>query len=223
MTETLPGVSFLLPLQFDLCATFIGATTGAWAASRRGYDIVGVCVIAFVSSAGGGLLRDSIFLMQIPVVMQHAEYLWTILAGVVAGTLSHRYAERFTNLFDYTDALSLGVYGIYGANRALIAGLSPEGAILVGACNAVGGGLLRDILTREEPLLFKPRHLYTLTALAGITVFVVLSYRYGIDTHQAAWIGVFITVALRLAAIRFDWKTHEVRNWFRRKRGPEKP
>ena len=100
---------------------------------------------------------------------------------------------------------------------------SAEGAILVGACNAVGGGLLRDILTREEPLLFKPRHLYTLTALAGVSVFVVLSYRYGIDTHQAAWIGVFITVALRLAAIRFDWKTHEVRNWFRRKRGPEKP
>jgi uncharacterized membrane protein YeiH len=159
MTEELPGVTFLLPLQFDLCATFIGAVTGSWAASRRGYDLVGVCVIAFVSSVGGGLLRDALFLMQIPVVMQHAAYLWTILAGVVVGTLTHRYAERFTNLFDYTDALSLGVYGIYGANRALIAGLSPEGAVLVGACNAVGGGLLRDILTREEPLIFKPRQL----------------------------------------------------------------
>lgn len=217
MTEALPGVSFLLPLEFDLCATFIGAVTGAWAASRRGYDLVGVCVIAFVSSVGGGLLRDALFLMQIPVVMQHSQYLWTILAAVALGILTFRYSERFTDLFAYTDALALGVYGIYGANRALIAGLSPEAAIVVGACNAVGGGLLRDILVREEPLLFKPRHLYTLAALAGIMIFVALSHRYGMDTYQAAWIGIFVTLAMRLAAIRFGWKTHAVRSWFSRK------
>ena len=215
MTESLPGVSFLLPLEYDLTATFIGAVTGAWAASRRGYDFVGVCVIAFVSSVGGGLLRDAMFLMQIPVAMQHPQYLWTILSAVAVGILTFRYSERFTNLFAYSDALALGVFGIYGANRALIAGLSPEGAIIVGACNAVGGGLIRDILVREEPLIFKPRHLYTLAALAGILVFVVLSHRYGVDTVQAAWIGIFVTMAMRLAAIRFGWKTHAVRNWFR--------
>lgn len=210
MTETMPGVSFLLPIEFDLTATFLAAIAATWAASRRGYDIVGVCMLAFVGSIGGGLLRDSVFLLQIPVVMEHAEYLWAILAAVAVGVLSFRYAERFVDLFAYTDALSLGVYGIYGANRALIAGLSPEGAVVVGLCNALGGGLMRDILAREEPILFKPGQLYTLAALAGVVLFIVLSDLYGVDTFRAAWISIGLTVLLRLLAIRFNWTTRAV-------------
>ena len=212
MTETMPGVSFLLPIQFDLAATFLAAIASTWAASRRGYDLVGVCMLAFVGSVGGGLLRDTVFIMQVPVVMQHASYLWAILLGVLSGLLTYRYAERFTNLFAYTDALSLGVYGVYGANRALIAGLSPEGAVLVGVTNAVGGGLIRDVLVAEVPILFKPGHYYALAALAGVAVFVLLSNRYGIGTHQAAWIAIWSTVAMRLAAIRFNWTTRSVKS-----------
>jgi uncharacterized membrane protein YeiH len=211
----MPEVSFLLPIEFDLAATFLAATAATWAASRRGYDIVGLCVLAFVGSIGGGLLRDSVFIMQIPVAMQHPEYLWAILAAVVAGVLTFRYAERFVHLFAYTDALALGVYGIYGANRALIAGLAPEGAVIVGLCNAVGGGLMRDILVREEPILFKPGQLYTLAALAGVASFVVLSHSYGVDTFQAAWISIFVTALLRLLAIRFNWTTRAVRTLLR--------
>jgi len=213
----LPGVSFLLPIEFDLLATFIGAITGAWAATRRGYDIVGVCMLAFVSSVGGGLLRDSVFVMQIPVVMQDARYLWAILAAVAVGTLTHRYAERFEHLFAYTDAVALGVYGVYGANRALIAGIAPEAAIVVGLCNAVGGGMIRDVLAREEPLVFKPGQLYVVAALAGCALFVVLSDHYGLETQQAAWIAIAVTLSLRVLAIRFNWTTHPVREWMRRK------
>jgi len=147
------------------------------------------------------------------VVMQHSSYLWAITLGVAAGTLSFRYAERFAHPFEYADALSLGVYGIYGANRALIAGLSPEGAVLVGVCNAVGGGVMRDILVREEPILFKPGQLYTLAAVSGCLAFVVLSHGYGMDTQQAAWIAIFVTLALRLLAIRFNWVTSAVASW----------
>lgn len=150
--------------------------------------------------------------MQIPVVMQHSDYLWAILLGVSAGMLTFRYAERFVHLFPYTDALSIGVYGIYGANRALIAGLSPEGAAIVGLCNAVGGGLIRDVLVAQVPLMFKPGQLYSLAALAGISVFVVLSHVYGIDTYRAAWIAIFFTLAIRLAAIRFDWRTRPLKS-----------
>jgi uncharacterized membrane protein YeiH len=211
MGEGLRGVSFLLPLQFDLAATFLAALAATWAACRRSYDLVGVCMLALVGSCGGGLLRDAVFLRQIPVVMQHSEYLLTILAGVLAALLTHRYAERFVNLFAYTDAISLGVYGIYGANRALIAGLSPEAAVIVGVCNAVGGGLIRDVLVAEEPIMFKPGQLYSLAALIGCVVFVLLSHVYGFETQRAAWTAIFLTVAMRLAAIRFNWTTHAVR------------
>ena len=213
MDGSLPGVSFLLPIEFDLAATFLAAITGAWAASRRGYDLVGVCMLAFVASVGGGLLRDSVFVMQIPVVMQNSGYLWAILTAVLAGVLTFRYAERFGDLFAYTDALAIGVYGVYGANRALIAGLPPEGAVVVGLCNAVGGGLIRDILVREEPIMFKPGQLYTLAAFSGCVVFVVLSHIYGMDTQRAAWTAIFVTVLLRLLAIRFNWMTRPVRAW----------
>jgi uncharacterized membrane protein YeiH len=208
-----PGISFLLPIEFDLAATFLMALTGVWLAGRRGYDLVGAFMLAFVTGVGGGLLRDSVFIKQIPLVMQDARYLWVVLAAVVVGALTHRLAERFARLIAYVDALALGVYGVVGANKALIAGIPPLAALLVGMCNAVGGGLLRDVLVREEPLVFKPGQLYSLAVLGGCVLFVVLSYYYGIDTNHAAWISIGVTALLRLLAIRFDWTTKSLREW----------
>jgi len=75
---------------------------------------------------------------------------------VLAGTLAYRYAERFVHLFAYTDALAMGVYGVYGANQALNRGIAPE-ARRRGSVQRVGGGLIRDILVRERnPSMFKP-------------------------------------------------------------------
>ena len=83
----MPTTSFLLPIEFDLAATFLMAMTGVWAASRRGYDVIGAFTLAFVSGVGGGLLRDSVFLSQPPAVMQNPLYLFAVLAAVVIGVL----------------------------------------------------------------------------------------------------------------------------------------
>ena len=207
------GISFLLPIEFDLVATFFAAVTGAWAASRRGYDLVGAFMLALVTSIGGGLLRDSVFIAQVPLAMQDARYLWTILAALLVGTLTFRYSERVAHLFSYADALAMGVYGVYGANWALISGLAPAAAVIVGVCNAVGGGLIRDVLVREEPLMFKPGQLYAIAAMAGCILFVALSQRYGVEDKQAAWIAISVTLLLRVLAIRFNWTTVAVRSW----------
>jgi uncharacterized membrane protein YeiH len=216
----LPGIPFLLPIEFDLGATFLMALTGVWVASRRGYDLVGAFMLAFVTGVGGGLLRDAVFIKQIPLVMQDARYLWAVTAAVVFGVLSHRVAERFERSIAYVDALAIGVYAVVGANKAMIAGIAPMPALLVGMCNAVGGGLLRDVLVREEPLVFKPGQLYVLAALFGCVVFVVLSYYYGLDTNHSAWISIAVIVILRLAAIRFNWTTRSLRDWTRRGEDP---
>jgi uncharacterized membrane protein YeiH len=196
------------------------ALTGVWVASRRGYDLVGAFMLAFVTGVGGGLLRDAVFIKQIPLVMQDARYLWAVTAAVVFGVLSHRVAERFERSIAYVDALAIGVYAVVGANKAMIAGIAPMPALLVGMCNAVGGGLLRDVLVREEPLVFKPGQLYVLAALFGCVVFVVLSYYYGLDTNHSAWISIAVIVILRLAAIRFNWTTRSLRDWTRRGEDP---
>src|SRR6267378_511610 len=182
------------------------ALTGVWVASRRGYDMVGAFMLAFVTGTGGGLLRDAVFIKRIPLVMQDASYMWMVVAAVVVGTLTFRLAERFERSIAYVDALAIGVYGVVGANKAMIAGMG----------NAVGGGLLRDVLVREEPLMFKPGQLYSLAALGGCVLFVVLSYQYGIDTNHAAWMSIAATMALRLLAIRFNWTTTSLRDWGRR-------
>jgi uncharacterized membrane protein YeiH len=213
----MPGIPFLLPIEFDLAATFLMALTGVWLASRRGYDLVGAFMLAFVTGVGGGLLRDAVFIKQIPLVMQDARYLWAVSAAVVVGVLTFRIAERFEQSIPYVDALAIGVYGVVGANKAMIAGIAPLPALLVGMCNAVGGGLLRDVLVREEPLVFKPGQLYSLAALGGCMLFVVLSYYYGFDTNYSAWISITATLLLRLLAIRFDWSTRSLRDWTRRK------
>jgi len=187
------------------------ALTGVWLASRRGYDLVGAFMLAFVTGVGGGLLRDAVFIKQIPLVMQDPRYLWMVVAAVVVGTLTHRLAERFERSIAYVDALAIGVYGVVGANKAMLAGIAPIPALLVGMCNAVGGGLLRDVLVREEPLVFKPGQLYSLAALGGCLLFVVMSYYYGVDTNHSAWISIAATLLLRLLAIRLDWTTKSLR------------
>jgi uncharacterized membrane protein YeiH len=202
-----PGVSFLLPIWFDLAAVFLFALTGVWAAARRGYDVVGAFVLAFATGVGGGLLRDAIFLQEIPLVMKDPRYLYAVFAALLVGGLAVRLADRFESLIAYVDAAAIGVYAVYGANKSLVAGVSPEAAVLVGLCNAVGGGLIRDVLVREEPLLLKPGQLYVLATLIGCIAFVVLSHAYGVDVEVAAYFSIALTLLLRSLAIRFDWRT----------------
>ncbi len=204
--------SFLLPIEFELVATFLMAMTGVWAASARGYDVIGAFTLAFVSGVGGGLLRDSIFLSQPPAVMQNALFLVAVLAALVVGVLLHRLSLRFERLMAYVDALALAVYAVVGADKAMVAGIAPVGAVLIGMTNAVGGGLLRDILVREEPLLFKPGQFYVLAALGGCMLFVGLRY-YGLPVEQAAIASICVTLLLRLLAIRFNWQTFAVTEW----------
>jgi uncharacterized membrane protein YeiH len=207
------GITFQLPIEFDLAAVFLLALTGVWAASHRSYDVVGAFLMAFVSGVGGGLLRDSIFLQEIPLVLQDPRYLWAVFAALLVGGLAQRLADRFEQLIAYVDAVAIGVYAVYGANKALIAGVAPEAAVLVGICNAVGGGLIRDILVREEPLLLKPGQLYVIATLAGCICFVLLSYHYGVEVEQAAWIAIAVTFLVRMLAIRFNWTTAAFGRW----------
>ncbi|HJS37418.1 MAG TPA: TRIC cation channel family protein [Burkholderiales bacterium] len=215
------GVAFQLPIWFDLGAVFLLALTGVWAAGRRGYDVVGAFIMAFVTGVGGGLLRDAVFLQEIPLVMQDVRYLWAVIAAVLVGALTHRLADRFEQGISYVDATATGAYGVYGANKALLAGLAPEAALLVGVCNAVGGGLIRDVLVREEPVLLKPGTLFAVAALVGCLGFVLLSYQYGIDTQSAAWIAILMTLLIRILAVRFNWTTHAIGRRHRRKNGED--
>jgi uncharacterized membrane protein YeiH len=203
---------FALPVFFDIGATFIWAITGAGLGVRKGYDVTGVFVMAFVSALGGGLLRDGIFLQHgPPEAVRDPAYLLTVVVGAIVGGFVAMRAggktpsPRFTAMTSVVDAVGLGAYTCVGAQMSLAAGLSYPAAIFIGVVNGCGGGLLRDVLVNE--IWMMPGQLLALVALAGALVFCGIVAFTTAGAETAAWIAIAITTAIRLLAIRYDWRT----------------
>jgi uncharacterized membrane protein YeiH len=200
--------AFRIPIAFDLGATFIFGITGALVALRRGYDIVGLFALAFVTGVGGGLLRDGIFIQQgPPAVTTDGRYIAVVLLAGLVGLFFHSGVKRLTRWIALLDALGLGAYAVVGVEKSLAAGLSIPAAVLVGVINAVGGGLLRDLLVRDEPLLLKPGQFYSLAALAGCLLFVLLTVYFRVPAPRAGLVTVAATFVVRVLAIQFNWST----------------
>lgn len=205
---TVPEGPFALPVAIDLVATFLFGITGALVALQRGYDVVGLFAIAFATGVGGGLIRDGLFIQQgPPFVTTGSGYILVILLSCGVACLFRRRLGRLNQAIAILEALGLGAYGVVGVQKSLAAGLGVAAAIIVGTINAVGGGLLRDVLVREEPLLFKPGQFCALAVLAGCGLFVLLTLELDVKTTTAAYITIGATFILRILAIRFNWKT----------------
>ncbi len=203
--------SFDLPVLFDLGATFAFALTGALAAIKRNYDIVGVFALALVSGIGGGLIRDGLFIQDgLTPLLTNPHYIEVILAAAVIGIAFGERVRRFHRLIAVVDALGLGAYAAFGVQKSLQAGLAVPAAVLVGVVNAVGGGVLRDLLVRDEPLVFKPGQFYLLTALAGAVTFVFCSAYLELSANRAAVAAVALTFVFRVLTIAFNWRTAPV-------------
>src|SRR3954447_18478312 len=139
------------PLVFDLMAIVLFSMSGVIAAMRRGYDFIGVFILALVTGAGGGLIRDGIFLQNgPPALTQNWSFIPIIIFACFIGWVVNHWIVRFHRAIAVLDAVGLSAYTMVGLLKALHADLSLPSAIMVGVVNAAGGGLLRDVLTREE-------------------------------------------------------------------------
>jgi len=223
---------FNLPIEIDLAAVFLFGVTGGLVALKRGYDVIGLFALTFVTALGGALIRDGIFIQQgPPALTADSRYLlMVLLAGFVAflfrsriagasrmtawldnlGVGAHflrKRANRFNKLIAWLDALGLGAYAVVGVQKSFNAGLSAAAAVLVGVINAAGGGLLRDVLVREEPLLFKPGQFYVMAALVGCLLFALLVLEFKVEATPAALVAIGTTFVFRILAIQFNWKS----------------
>lgn len=204
--------SFQIPIWFDHGATFAFALTGAIAGINRGYDVVGVFFLALASGIGGGLIRDGVFIPSSAAtpLLTDPRYIQLIVAAAIVGMLFGRQVKRVRRVIALIDALGLGAYAAFGTQKALQFGLSVPAAILVGVINAAGGGLLRDILTREEPLVFRPGQFYVLTAVAGAVTFISLSVQLELSATSSAVAAIAVTFVFRVLTIVFNWRTSAV-------------
>lgn len=205
MTHLAP---FTLPNWFDYGATFLFAMAGSLLGLKKGYDMVGVFTVAFASSVGGGLLRDGIFLQQGPPgITTNGDYIILIVIGALLGVVFQKLVPRLQLFIEVADALGLGAYAVVGCNKAIMAGMALPAVVLVGVVNAVGGGILRSVLVREEPLMFKPGQFYVAVAIFGCLTYVLMYQFPAIGHLEAGLISIAVTFTLRLLAIRFNWQT----------------
>ena len=199
---------FELPVSFSLLAHFTFGVTGALAGLRRGYDVIGVLFLALITAGGGGLIRDGLLISRgPPALLTDSNLLLVIVGGSLLTLLFHRFVGRAGRAIAVIDALGLGAFAVVGVERSLDGGLSVPASVLGGTLTAVGGGLLRDILVREEPLLFKPGQFYALVAIGGCCLFLALLHFDWRTPREAALVTIATVFAVRMLAIRFNWQT----------------
>jgi uncharacterized membrane protein YeiH len=184
----------------DLLGVAVFAISGVLAAGRKGLDVLGVAVIAVVTAIGGGTLRD-LLLDRHPIFwIANPVYLWVILAATAVTLIHVRYRIPSRRALLVADALGLAFFTISGTQIAQQAGHSDAIALLMGTITGVAGGILRDVLTREIPLVLRPGRLYATAAIVGAGLYVLLAGR-GVPRDAAALAGMGATAGLRLAAI----------------------
>jgi uncharacterized membrane protein YeiH len=210
MTERVLTVQTL----FDYGATFVWALSGALIAARRGYDVFGLTIVALVSATGGGLLRDGLFLQNGPPALARTpDYLLIVVAVVllvraIGGWLNE--LSLLPPVIQIVDALAIGAYAVVGMRLALEARLSLPAVGLVGVINAIGGSLLRDVLMRREPELFKPGTLMTLAVLASTILYLIADLGLGLSPFSAAFFAVIAAALIRGVSVRYDLRTRAV-------------
>lgn len=201
---------FTMPIWWSLGATFLYSVVGTTRAIRKGYDLVGVFVISFVACTGGGVLRDIILQQGPPRILKDPRFLLVAWIAAAAAIWIHTHVSKIQRVINVIDAISIGMYGVVGAQMAINAGHSLLPSILVGFLSALGGGMLLAVLLREEPDIFRPGTFYAVAVLAGIIGFVVLDGYSILPPNVAATISIAITVSIRLLALRFGWKTRRL-------------
>jgi uncharacterized membrane protein YeiH len=186
------------------------AVSGVLAAGRKGLDLLGVAVIAIVTAIGGGTLRD-LLLGRHPIFwIADTTYLWVILAATVVTIVYVRLWIATRRALLVADALGLAFFTIAGVQIALQAGVSDLIAVLMGTITGVAGGVFRDVLTAQIPLVMRPGRLYATAAILGASSYVLL-VGWNVAPDAAALIGMGATAALRFAAILWRLELPAVR------------
>ncbi len=202
----------LLPYYIDLLGTLVFSVSGALAASDKNMyrDIFGVSFTGFVTAVGGGTLRDMILGVR-PTWVVDGNYLIAITLGVLFAILFKYYILKYRRIFFLFDTLGIALYTVVGVQKSLEHGVSPLAAIIMGMFSAVMGGVIRDTLINELPLIFR-KEIYATACLSGAAVFVLLKF-LSVDDNINSFISVLVIILIRTLSLKYkitlpkiDWR-----------------
>lgn len=184
----------------DMVGVTVFAISGALAAGRKQLDLLGVMVIAMVTALGGGTLRD-VLLDRSPVFwIQQPDYLIVAVLAALGTVLYTYFAKPPQRSLLIADAFGLALFSISGAQIAEAAHLHSLIVIFMGTCTGVVGGVIRDVLLVEIPIILRRGNIYATAAIAGTALYLALQH-LGVNTSTAMLIGMGTIASLRLAAI----------------------
>ena len=197
----LTGFSPDLILVLNLVGTFAFGISGGLAAVRHGLDVFGAVVLAVVVGLAGGIMRDVLIGIR-PATLGDWRYLAAAGGAGLLTSLSHPVMDRIQRPIDTLDAAGLATFCVTGAAVALSHGLNTVESIILGAITGIGGGMVRDVLVREIPVVLRGG-LYAIPALLGAGI-VVLAYRQGNFSTVFPIIGAAVCFTIRMAGLRYD-------------------
>lgn len=187
----------------DILGTMAFAVSGALTAMNKKLDPFGVLIIAFVTSVGGGTLRD-ILIGRTPVGwMLNINYVYVILAGYFLAVIFRKKLDRFRTSMFLFDTIGLGVFTLIGLEKGLEKGLEPPICIALGTMTACFGGVIRDILCNEIPVIFRKEIYATICIIGGMFFFLLKKLNVHEDILYLA--TSVLIISIRLMAVIFKW------------------
>tara|TARA_R110002073_G_scaffold128999_3_gene275163 strand:- start:131205 stop:131834 length:630 start_codon:yes stop_codon:yes gene_type:complete len=194
----------------DIVGTFAFAISGALIASKKDFDLFGVIIIAFVTAVGGGMLRDLLINAHPINWIGDLNYIWTILIAVVFTFLFKSKIAPLSKTLFLFDTIGIGVFTLLGLQKGLAYDLHPFIALIMGMTSAVMGGVLRDVLTNEVPLIFK-KEIYASACLLGGVVYLISSEF--IATEWVSFIlGAIAIIISRLIAVKYHLELPKIKD-----------
>lgn len=185
----------------DILGTIAFAISGVSVAMNKRMDVFGLLIIAFVTSIGGGTVRD-LLIGQTPVSwMTNMTYVYVILAATVFTIIFQNKINYLRMSLFLFDTIGIGLYTVVGIEKGLMAGLHPVICIALGTMTACFGGVIRDILCNEIPVIFR-KEIYATACIAGGLVYFLLR-KLPIDNNLIFVIAGAVVISVRLVAVKF--------------------
>ena len=193
----------MLILALDLVGTFVFAISGAAAGVKNRLDVFGVSVLALVAGNAGGVMRDVLIGSVPPAAISDWRYGAVSLVAGITTFVWYANVKRLQHVALLFDAIGLGIFAVSGAQKALNYSVNPFAAALLGMLTGIGGGIVRDLLVKDIPVVLRT-DLYAIAALAGAAIVVAghLLYWPPVATTIS---GAVLCVGMRLIAVRRGW------------------
>lgn len=190
-------------LVLDYFGAMFFAISGTLSAAEKKLDMFGAAVIGFVTAVGGGTLRDMMIGDHPVGWLKTPIYFYMMLGGVILAFLFQKYLSQLRRTFFLFDTVGLGLYTIIGLEKSLAFGITPPLAVMMGIITAVFGGIVRDTLNNEVPLIFH-QELYATACLAGALIYLILLYLTALPKAAIEMATIGTIIVIRILAIKYN-------------------